>query len=109
VEECYACAQACTACADACVGEAQVSSLVQCIRACMDCADICAMAGAVATRRSGSNEVLIRQALGLCEAACRICAEECERHAGHHAHCRICAEACRACERACRDAGQSIH
>jgi hypothetical protein len=29
------------------------------------------------------------------------CAEECERHAEHHDHCRVCAEACRRCEEAC--------
>ena len=28
-------------------------------------------------------------------------AEECEKHAGMHEHCRICAEACRRCEQAC--------
>lgn len=28
-------------------------------------------------------------------------AEECERHAGHHRPCAICAEACRGCARAC--------
>jgi hypothetical protein len=109
VEECYDCAQACTSCADACIGEDMVQDLAQCIRLCLDCADICATAGILATRRTGSNEALIRQMLSVCETACRLCGEECARHAGHHDHCRICAEACRSCEAACRTAAGSIH
>jgi hypothetical protein len=44
-----------------------------------------------------------RTALEACLAACRASAEECERHAPHHEHCRACAEECRRCERACGD------
>jgi len=109
IEECYDCAQTCTSCADACIGEEMVKDLRQCIRVCLDCADLCAMAGSVASRRTGSNEEVIRRTLEACELACRVCAEECGRHAGQHEHCRICGEACRRCERACLDARQSIH
>jgi hypothetical protein len=109
IEACYGCAQACTSCADACIGEDMVRELTQCIRLCLDCADVCATSGTLATRRTGTNEALIRQMLEVCEAACRMCGEECERHAGHHEHCRICAEVCRACEQACRAAIASIH
>ncbi|WP_299034249.1 four-helix bundle copper-binding protein [uncultured Pseudokineococcus sp.] len=35
-------------------------------------------------------------------AAATTCGEECASHAGHHGHCRLCAEACGACARACR-------
>jgi hypothetical protein len=35
--------------------------------------------------------------------ACLACAEECDRHAAHHQHCRLCAEACRRCKKACDD------
>ncbi|UKJ75563.1 four-helix bundle copper-binding protein [Azospirillum brasilense] len=108
IEACYDCAQTCTTCADACLGEDQVAELVQCIRLNMDCADVCTATGSVATRRSGSNEVVIRAMLDACATACRLCAEECERHAGMHQHCRICAEACRACEDACRKARQTL-
>jgi len=108
LEECYACAQACTACADACLAEQTVQQLTQCIRLNLDCADVCAATGALATRRTGSNETLIRQMLSVCETACRICGEECERHAGRHEHCRICAEACQRCERACQEAVRSM-
>lgn len=108
IEECYDCAQTCTTCADACLGEDAVAELVQCIRLNLDCADLCAVAGAVATRRSGSNEQVIRLTLEACGTACRLCADECERHAREHEHCRICAQACRSCEDACRQAIQSM-
>ncbi|WP_149536721.1 four-helix bundle copper-binding protein [Siccirubricoccus phaeus] len=108
LEECYSCAQTCTSCADACLGEQMVQQLTQCIRLNLDCADVCAAAGSIATRRTGSNEELIRQMLTACETACRLCGEECERHASQHAHCRICAESCRRCERACAEALRSM-
>ena len=76
--------------------------------ACLDCADVCSATGVIATRRTGSNEALIVSMLGTCEQACRLCAVECERHAGHMEHCRICAEACRRCEAACRGAAETI-
>ncbi|HYH18516.1 MAG TPA: four-helix bundle copper-binding protein [Azospirillum sp.] len=108
IEECYDCAQTCTTCADACLGEEKVADLVQCIRLNMDCADVCTATGAVATRRSGSNEQVIRAMLEACGTACRLCAEECERHAQMHDHCRICAEECRSCEESCQKALQSM-
>ena len=108
IEECYSCAQACTACADACLAEPQVENLRQCIRVTLDCADLCAAAGAVASRRTGSNQAVIRIALEACEAACRLCAKECEVHAAEHAHCRICAEACIACAEACHAARDDL-
>jgi hypothetical protein len=85
-----------------------VEQVTQCIRLCLDCADVCVATGTVATRRTGSNQVLIRQMLGVCETACRLCGEECERHASRHEHCRICGEACRRCERACQEAARTI-
>ena len=108
IEECYACAQTCVSCADACLAEDMVQQLRQCIRLNLDCADVCAATGAVASRRTGSNEPVIRRMLEACETACRLCAEECERHAGMHDHCRICAQYCRRCEEACRQARQSM-
>jgi hypothetical protein len=109
IEECYDCAQACTSCADACLSEDMVKDLRQCIRLNLDCADLCAVTGAVATRRTGSNEDVIRRLLQACETACRLCGEECARHASQHEHCRVCAESCRRCEQACRTALQSMH
>jgi hypothetical protein len=108
INECYDCAQTCISCADACLGEEMVDQLKQCIRLNLDCADVCTATGAVATRRTGSNEQLIQEMLGACALACRLCGDECERHADEHDHCRICAEACRNCEQACHDARQTF-
>jgi hypothetical protein len=108
IEECYDCAQTCTACADACVGEPMVQQMAQCIRTCLDCADVCLAAGALGSRRTGSNAHLIAGMLQLCEDACRISAQECLRHADEMPHCRICAEACLDCEIACREAAAAM-
>jgi hypothetical protein len=108
IQECYACAQACGSCADACLGEPTVSDLTQCIRLNLDCADVCIVAGRIASRRTGTDEVILKRMLKTCAEACRLCGEECARHAGMHEHCRVCAEACRSCERACREAAETI-
>ena len=108
VEECYACAQACTACADACLAEEMVRQLRQCIRLNLDCADVCAATGALGSRRTGSNEQVLLQMLEVCATACRVCGKECDRHAGQHDHCRICAESCRRCAQACQEAMRDV-
>lgn len=108
IDEAYACAQACTSCADACLAEEMVAELRQCIRLNLDCADVCAATATLATRRTGSNEEVIRKMLEACVTACRLCGAECERHAGRHKHCRVCADECRRCERACEEALQGM-
>jgi uncharacterized protein YutE (UPF0331/DUF86 family) len=108
IEALYDCAQTCTSCADACVAEDMVVELRQCIRLNMDCADACAATASIANRRTGSNEEVIRRMLDTCITACRLCGEECARHAGQHEHCRVCAESCRACEQACQEALRSM-
>jgi hypothetical protein len=102
IRACVDCAQACTACADACLGEDQVQTLVRCIRLDLDCADVCATTGAVLSGQTAFEPTLARSLLQTCATACRLCGDECERHAQHGMeHCRICADACRRCERAC--------
>ena len=108
IEECYDCAQICTSCADACLAEDMVAQLRQCVRLDLDCADVCAATGRLASRRTGSNEALLKMMLETCAEACRACGIECDRHADLHQHCRICAEACRRCEQACIDAAETI-
>jgi hypothetical protein len=103
VEECFSCAATCTSCADACLGEAMVQELVRCIRLNLDCADICEATGRVLARQTAFEPQQVRHMLEACAAACRLCADECERHAEHHEHCRVCADACRRCEQACED------
>lgn len=107
VEAMLDCAQTCSACADACVAETD-PKLVQCIRMTLDCADVCQAAGAVATRRTGSNATVVLGLLMLAEALARDCAAECDVHAGDHDHCRLCAEVCRRCEAACHEARLAV-
>ncbi|MBE0530564.1 MAG: four-helix bundle copper-binding protein [Rhodospirillales bacterium] len=109
IEECYACAQTCVSCADACLAEDSVDELKQCIRLNVDCADVCAATAKLASRRTGSNQDLLRQMIETCASACRICGEECARHADMHEHCQICADSCRSCEEACRQAVGTVH
>jgi hypothetical protein len=108
IELCYDCAQVCTVCADACLAEDAVKELAQCIRLNLDCADLCIATGALGSRRTGSNELVLRSMLEACAQACRVCGEECARHASKHEHCRICAESCRDCEQACMQAARTI-
>jgi len=44
---------------------------------------------------------VLRATTAACETACRASGDECERHASHHEHCRLCAESCRLCAEAC--------
>ena len=90
LEGCLDFFQACTSCADACLSEPDPATQRACIRRCQDCADLCAV-----TVR------LLSKQLEACREACRLCAEECEKHAGHMEHCKVCGEVCRACEGAC--------
>jgi hypothetical protein len=97
----FDCAQTCTACANACLGEPQVQDLVRCIRLNLHCADLCDTTGRLISRQE--NPELARAILQTCALACRLCADECERHAAMGMqHCRVCAEACRHCEQACQ-------
>lgn len=108
IEECYGCVLACLSCADACAADPAAGQLRQCIRLGLDCADVCFATGALASRRTGSNERILLQMLDVCADACDVCAKECERHAQRHEHCRLCAESCQRCRSACRLAMQDI-
>jgi hypothetical protein len=83
------------------LSEADVAHLVKCIRTDLDCSDICDTTGRVLSRHTGYDANLTRAMLQACVTACRSCADECDRHAQMHEHCRICAQACRRCEQAC--------
>lgn len=109
IEQAYDCAQACTSCADACLAEDMVADLRQCIRLNLDCADICATTAAMASRRTGSNVEVLRLVIRACGEACRLCGEECMRHADAHEHCRICGDLCRKCANACEAALGDVH
>jgi hypothetical protein len=102
IEELIDCANTCTQCADACLSEDGHAELARCIRLNLDCADICASTSRVVSRQTEYDANVTRPLLEACIAACRSCADECERHADAMAHCRVCAEQCRRCEEACQ-------
>jgi uncharacterized membrane protein len=97
------CAQACVADADADLGEQDLSEMVTCIRLCWDCADVCTATMGVVSRQTAYAASVTRPLLQACIAVCKSCGDECERHAHHHQHCRVCEQACRRCEQACRE------
>jgi hypothetical protein len=103
IDACYDCAQACISCADACLGEKNLDALRRCIRLDSDCSDICLVTAAVLTRQQQPALELLRRQVETCALICRLCAEECEKHAANHEHCQICGESCRACETACNE------
>ena len=103
IDECGNCEATCTICADACEAEDDVATMVRCIRLCLDCADACDRTLRTIGRQTDPDPATQRTAVEACLAACRACGDECERHAQHHEHCRLCAEECRRCERACQD------
>ena len=103
IEALSACANTCTQCADACLSEQDVASMVKCIRLNIDCADVCTVTGRVVSRQTEYDANVTRPQLEACIAACKSCADECEGHGEHMAHCRVCAETCRQGEQACRD------
>ena len=100
-EECLDCGASCTACADASLSESDLPELVRVIRVCLDCADVCQATAHIATRQTTPDIRLVRGVIESCSEACFACAEECDLHAAHHEHCRLCAEVCRRCKAAC--------
>ena len=103
IEACFDCAQACTACADACIGEGDIQMLARCIRLCLDCAEVCDATGRILSRLTDTDPQMLQVILDAYAQACRLCGDECENHAEHMEHCRVCAEACRRCESACNN------
>ena len=108
IEACFDCAQSCTACADACISEGDTQMLACCIRFCLDRTDVCDATGKIMSRQTAFEAHMARAALEACTRACRICGDECEQHADHHEHCRVCAEVCRHCESACNNALSAV-
>jgi hypothetical protein len=97
------CIQACIADTDADLSEKDLADMVRCVRLCLHCTDVCDATAGVLSRPAEYDPNVVRPLLESCVAICKSCGDECERHARHHEHCRICAEACRRCESACRN------
>lgn len=85
-----------TNCADSCL--VVEPPVIECVQVCSDAADVAAATARVLSRTGptveGSRRLVDAAAMILSE-----CADECERHADHHSHCRLCAEACRRAQR----------
>jgi hypothetical protein len=101
VEECLDCTASCTACADASVSEPDSQEMIAVIRRASDCADLCQATLRIVVRQSAQDLDVTRATVEACMTACHACARECDKHAAHHEHCRLCAEVCRRCEQAC--------
>ena len=97
------CAQACTADVDADLSEQNLAEMVTCIRLCLGCADICTATLGMTSRQADYDANITKPLLQACVAICHSCGDECERHAPHHEHCRVCEHACRRCEQACQE------
>ena len=108
ITACVECADVCTSCADACLGEQNVQMLARCIRINLDCADICQSTARILARQTETDPQLLRVQLEATLTVSRICAEECEKHAGMHIHCKVCASVCRKCEQSCRQLLSSL-
>lgn len=103
IEECLDCGASCTACADASLSEPDAREMARVIRLCLDCAEECHVTGRIVTRQTSPDRNSMRAIVQACAAACAACADECDLHAAHHEHCRLCAEVCRRCKQACDD------
>jgi hypothetical protein len=101
IDACLNCLQTCVACADADLFEDDVAAMAVCIALCQTCADLCDTTARVLSRPSQWDSLVVRPLLEACVRSCTTCGEECARHAQHHRHCAICADACRACVQAC--------
>ncbi len=101
IEACFDCEQSCSSCADACLAEEMVEDLRTCIRTDLDCADICGTTGRILSRQTNPDWNVMRAQVQAAALTAQNCADECEKHANMHEHCRICMEACRQCETSC--------
>jgi pyruvate/oxaloacetate carboxyltransferase len=95
------CEAVCRICADACLHEEDVADLRSCIERNNACAQACDTALAALAAGAAHPDESLLAVLDACALACGACARECEMHAEHHEHCRICAEVCPQCEQEC--------
>ncbi|MEO0501003.1 MAG: four-helix bundle copper-binding protein [Pseudomonadota bacterium] len=71
--------------ADACVAEEHIIKMRQCFRKSSDLADVATMFASLATRRTGSNQAVLKAAMSLLKTAAEECRDETARH--DHDHC----------------------
>jgi hypothetical protein len=103
IDECLDCAASCTSCADDSLSEDDSSEMTRVIRLALDCSEVCDATRRIVIRQTTPDFRVTRATLETCVTACVACSEECDLHAAHHQHCRICAEVCRRCQQACEN------
>jgi hypothetical protein len=103
IDECLDCAASCTSCADDSLSEDDSREMTRVIRLALDCSEVCDATRRIVIRQTTPDFRVTRAMVETCVAACVACAEECDLHAAHHEHCRICAAVCRRCQQACED------
>jgi hypothetical protein len=101
VDACLRAEQAATACADACLAERDVTAMRACIANDIQTAELCVATARTLGRRHTADHFVTQRLLQACIRACTLSAAECERHAGEHPHCELCAHACGECAKAC--------
>jgi hypothetical protein len=95
------CEGAVTTCLTAMLGEGD-PHLVNAVARDMDCTDVLIATRRILARAVGSDSRLVIAQLEACATACDRSRELCGQHAGHHEHCRVCADATNAAAEACR-------
>lgn len=103
IAACRTCVETCIACADACLAEEDLTDLRRCIRLDLDCVEICGAAANVLSRPRADEAWAVRSIVEAARDVSERCGAECGKHADHHDHCRVCADACRRCEQACAE------
>lgn len=97
IEACSACEQACTMCASCMMGDGTAIHMEMC----MNTADMCNTMMRMMLRPSGMMMDSMVRMLDATMMQCRMCADECMKHADMHEDCRVCAEACSQAAMAC--------
>jgi hypothetical protein len=93
------CAAACENCVSVCINDGKPLS---CCHICLDCADICM----TLFRLEAHNSTFLKAMYKICADICDACANECEKHADYHPHCKASMYASRDCAEMCRALSQ---
>jgi hypothetical protein len=102
IQEALNCAQACIFCADACSADSSAAHLAQCAGAALNCADMATAVVRVLSRLTPYDRDVTAAALRALDEACRACYGQCQKHALDIESCQICGAACRRCAQACQ-------
>jgi hypothetical protein len=84
------CTQACRADADNDLREQDLAEMISCIRLCLDCADCLHRCRRDREPPDGLRRQRHQATTGGCVATCKSCGDECQQHALHYEHCRVC-------------------